>query len=212
MVAILLPTCSRRRFAARTARSPSISRPPRSSSPSSCSARCWSCAREADLGRHPRAARSGAKTARRLKADGSDEEVSLDAIGRRSPPGPPREKVPGRRRGGRRPLGGRRVDGHRRAHAGDEEGGRRRVIGGTLNDRQASSCGPRRSARHHARADRPDGREGAALARADPAPGRPVSAWFVPVVILVAIAAFVVWALWGPSRGSPSPSCTRCRC
>ena len=30
-----------------------------------------------------------------------------------------------------------------------------------------------------------------------------VSGWFVPLVIAVAVVAFVAWAIWGPSRASP---------
>ena len=42
------------------------------------------------------------------------------------------------------------------------------------------------------------GRRGAADPGADPAPGRRVSAWFVPAVIVVAVLTFVVWACSGP--------------
>ena len=75
------PASSRRHSAARTARSASTSRLPPSSSPSSCSARCSSCAPVAQpappssklLGLAP-------KTARRLTTDGSDEDVPLEAV------------------------------------------------------------------------------------------------------------------------------------
>ena len=61
------------------------------------------------------------KTARRIRADGTEEEVQLDARARRRPPArPARREGAGRRRGRRRPQRGRRVDGHRRVDARDQ--------------------------------------------------------------------------------------------
>ena len=59
------------------------------------------------------------KTARRINADGSEEDVPLDPCARRrlAARAPGREGA-GRRRGGRRQQRGRRVDAHRRADAG----------------------------------------------------------------------------------------------
>ena len=113
------------------------------------------------------------KTARRVRADGSDEEVALDtvAVGDRLRVRPG-EKVPvdGVLVEGRSSLDesmvtgesmpvdqGRRREGHRR-HA--------------QPDRQLRDAGRQGRPRHHARADRPDGGDGAALARADPAARR----------------------------------------
>ena len=39
-----------------------------------------------------------------------------------------------------------------------------------------------------------------------------VSGWFVPLVIAIAALAFVAWAIWGPSRGSPTAWSPRSRC
>ena len=113
------------------------------------------------------------KTARRVKADGSDEEVALDAIqvgdSLRVRPG---DKVP---------VDGIVLEGHstldeshgdRRIHAGDQ--GERRP----RHRRHAQHLGQFRHARrqdrprHAAVADRADGRQCAAQPRADPAPGR----------------------------------------
>ena len=67
------------------------------------------------------------KTARRVAADGSDEEVALDADrGRRSAAGAAGREGAGRRRRRRRPRRRRRIDGHRRADAG-REGARRQA-------------------------------------------------------------------------------------
>ena len=58
-----------------------------------------------DLRRHPRAARSRAKDGAPRKADGSDEEVPLDAVaGRRPLARAARRQGAGRRRRARRPL------------------------------------------------------------------------------------------------------------
>ncbi|MBO2025997.1 hypothetical protein J4733_26925 [Klebsiella pneumoniae] len=38
-----------------------------------------------------------------------------------------------------------------------------------------------------------------------------VSGWFVPLVILIAVVAFLIWSLWGPSRGWRTVSLRLCR-
>ena len=39
-----------------------------------------------------------------------------------------------------------------------------------------------------------------------------VASWFVPAVILVAIATFAIWAIWGPIPAWPMRSSTPSRC
>ena len=72
---------------------------------------------------------------RRARSRSPIEEVHA----RRRRGGPARREDPGRRRGRRGPLGGGRVDGHRRADAGDQEAGR-------PGDRRARSTRRARSA------------------------------------------------------------------
>ena len=114
------------------------------------------------------------KTARRIRADGSDEDVALEAVAvgdrLRVRPG---EKVPvdgeiveGAQRD-------RRVDGHRRIDAGRPRAPATASIGGTINQTGAFVMRAEQGrARHGAGADRPDGGRGAAQPRADPAPRR----------------------------------------
>ena len=114
------------------------------------------------------------KTARRIRLDGSDEEVSLDAVAvgdrLRVRPG---EKVPvdGEVVDGRSSLD--EVDGHRRVDAGDQGGRRQGHRRHAQHHRQLRHARREGRARHHAGADRADGGGGAALARPDPAPRRP---------------------------------------
>ena len=170
------PASSRRPSAAWTARSPSISRPPRSSPCWCCSARCWSCAPAS----RPRAPSARCSTSPRRPRAGStptarEEEVALDQVGvgdrLRVRPG---EKVPvdgvGRSKAARRvdesmvtgesmPVDeGRRRPRHRRHHQ---------------PDRRAGHAGREGRPRHDAGPDRADGRRGPAQPRADPAAGRP---------------------------------------
>ena len=57
------------------------------------------------------------------------------------------------------------------------------------------------------------GRRGAAQPRADPAARRPVAAWFVPAVVVVAVAHVRRLGVWsGPSRASPTRSSTPSPC
>ena len=93
--------------AATTARCRSTSRPPRSSPCWCCSARCWSCARESDRRRHPRAARPRAE-------DGAAHRCRRRARGRPARRG--RRRRPPARAAGRE--GARRRQGRRRPQRG----------------------------------------------------------------------------------------------
>jgi P-type Cu+ transporter len=139
------------------------------------------------------------KTARRVKDDGSDEDVSLDAVHRgdrlRVRPG---EKVPvdGILLEGRSSLDESMITGE--SMPVTKEAGAR-VIGGTIN----------KSGSFIMRADKV-GRDTllsqivqmVASAQRSRAPiqrlADQVSAWFVPAVIAVALIAFAVWAIFGP--------------
>jgi Cu+-exporting ATPase len=139
------------------------------------------------------------KMARRIRADGTDEDVSLDAVAAGE-----RLRV---RPGERVPVDGEIVDGR---SAIDESmvtgesmpvtrGVGEKVIGGTMNQ----------SGGFVMRADKV-GRETVlaqivqmvAQAQRSRAPiqrlADQVSAWFVPTVILASLLAFVVWSIWGP--------------
>ena len=155
-----------------------------------------------------RAATSGAiralldlapKTARRVKEDGSDEDVSLDSVQAgdrlRVRPG---DKVPvdGVVLEGRSALDESMVTGESMPVTKDKDS---RVIGGTLN----------KSGSFVMRAEKV-GRETllsqivqmVASAQRSRAPiqrlADQVSAWFVPTVIAVALLAFAAWAIFGP--------------
>ena len=155
-----------------------------------------------------RAATSGAiralldlapKTARRVKEDGSDEDVSLDSVQAgdrlRVRPG---DKVPvdGVVLEGRSALDESMVTGESMPVTKDKDS---RVIGGTLN----------KSGSFIMRAEKV-GRETllsqivqmVASAQRSRAPiqrlADQVSAWFVPTVIAVALLAFAAWAIFGP--------------
>jgi P-type Cu+ transporter len=155
-----------------------------------------------------RAATSGAiralldlapKTARRLRADGSDEEVSLDAINvgdsLRVRPG---DKVPvdGTVLEGRSSLDESMVTGESMPVTKEKDA---RVIGGTLNTSGSFVMHADRIGRDTllsqivqlvAKAQR----SRAPIQRlADQAAG-----WFVPAVIAVALIAFGAWAIFGP--------------
>src|SRR5262249_23457902 len=139
------------------------------------------------------------KTARRVKDDGSEEDISLEAVQvgdrLRVRPG---EKVPvdGIVFDGRSTLDESMVTGESMPIAKEKES---RVIGGTIN----------KSGTFTMRADR-IGRETllsqivqmVASAQRRRAPiqrlADQVSAWFVPAVIAVALLAFAAWAIFGP--------------
>ena len=139
------------------------------------------------------------KMARRIKADGTDEDVSLDAVAAGE-----RLRV---RPGERVPVDGEIVDGR---SAIDESmvtgesmpvtrGIGEKVIGGTMNQ----------SGGFMMRADKV-GRDTVlaqivqmvAQAQRSRAPiqrlADQVSAWFVPTVILASLLAFAAWSIWGP--------------
>jgi Cu+-exporting ATPase len=139
------------------------------------------------------------KTARRVRADGSDEEVALDAVAvgdrLRVRPG---EKVPvdGVLLEGRSSLDESMVTGESMPVTKDAGA---KVIGGTLNQTGSFVM----------RADKV-GRDTmlaqivqmVATAQRSRAPiqrlADQVAGWFVPTVILIAVLAFIAWAVWGP--------------
>jgi P-type Cu+ transporter len=139
------------------------------------------------------------KTARRLKQDGSDEEVPLDAIGigdrLRVRPG---EKVPvdGMLIEGRSSLDESLVTGESMPVA-KERGAR--VIGGTLNQSgsfvmQAEKVGRDTMLARIVQMVAAAQRSRAPIQRlADR-----VSGWFVPAVIIIAVIAFAAWSIYGP--------------
>ena len=188
---------SRRPFAGMTARSPSISRPRRSSRSSCCSGRCWNCARAKQTSGAIKALLDLApKTARRVDQTGADEDVALDACGvgdrLRVRPG---EKVPvdGVIAEGRSSLDESMVTGE--SMPVTKEAGAK-VIAGTIN----------RSGSFVMRAEKV-GRDTllsrivqmVAQAQRSRAPiqrlADQVAGWFVPAVIAVAVVAFAAWAI-----------------
>jgi Cu+-exporting ATPase len=156
-------------------------------------------AREATSGAIKALLNLAPKTARRVKQDGSDEEVSLDAIHAgdtlRVRPG---DKVPvdGVLLEGHSSLDESMVTGESMPVSKDKDA---RVIGGTLN----------KSGSFTMRADKV-GRDTllsqivqmVAKAQRSRAPiqrlADQVAGWFVPAVIAVALIAFAAWALFGP--------------
>jgi Cu+-exporting ATPase len=139
------------------------------------------------------------KTARRIRADNTDEEIGLDAVAvgdrLRVRPG---EKVPvdGEMIEGRSTVDESMVTGESMPIAKDAGA---RLIGGTMNGTGSFVM----------RADRV-GRDTmlaqivqmVAQAQRSRAPiqrlADRVSGWFVPLVIAVALLAFAAWAIWGP--------------
>ena len=139
------------------------------------------------------------KTARRIKTDGSEEEVTLDLIGigdrLRVRPG---EKVPvdGSVIEGRSAIDESMVTGESMPltkEVGD------RVIGGTINRSgglviEAEKIGRDTMLARIVQMVADAQRSRAPIQRlADR-----VASWFVPLVILVAVLAFVAWSIWGP--------------
>jgi Cu+-exporting ATPase len=139
------------------------------------------------------------KTARRVKADGTDEEVGLDEVQAGD-----RLRV---RPGDKVPVDGTVVEGK---SAVDEamvtgeslpvaKGPGERVIGGTINQTGGFVMKAERVGRETMLAQIV---QMVADAQRSRAPVQrladKVSGWFVPAVIAVAVAAFLVWALVGP--------------
>ena len=139
------------------------------------------------------------KTARRIKTDGSEEEVTLDLIGigdrLRVRPG---EKVPvdGSVIEGRSSIDESMVTGESMPltkEVGD------RVIGGTINRSggliiEAEKIGRDTLLARIVQMVADAQRSRAPIQRlADR-----VASWFVPLVVLVAVLAFVAWSIWGP--------------
>jgi Cu+-exporting ATPase len=139
------------------------------------------------------------KTARRVKADGNDEEISLDvvAVGDRLRVRPA-EKVPvdGILVDGRSSLDESMVTGE--SMPVTKEAGAK-VIGGTLNQTGAFVMRAEKVGRDTMLSQIV---QMVATAQRSRAPiqrlADQVSAWFVPAVIAVAIIAFAVWAVFGP--------------
>ena len=139
------------------------------------------------------------KTARRLRADGADEEVGLEAVGvgdhLRVRPG---EKIPvdGELIEGRSTVDESMVTGESMPVV---KAAGAKVIGGTMNGAGSFVM----------RADKV-GRDTmlaqivqmVAQAQRSRAPiqrlADQVSGWFVPLVIAIAVLAFVAWSIWGP--------------
>ena len=140
------------------------------------------------------------KTARRVRADGADEDVALDAVTvgdrLRVRPG---EKVPvdGELIEGRSSVDESMVTGE--SMPVRQERGRSSLIGGTINQSggfvmRADKVGRDTMLAQIVRMVAEAQRSRAPIQRlADQ-----VSGWFVPLVIVVAVLAFVAWAIWGP--------------
>jgi Cu+-exporting ATPase len=140
------------------------------------------------------------KTARRVRADGSDEEVPLDTVNvgdrLRVRPG---EKVPvdGVLLEGRSSLDESMVTGE--SMPVTKEAGAK-LIGGTLNQTgsfvmQADKVGRDTLLARIVQMVAAAQRSRAPIQRlADQ-----VSGWFVPAVIAIAVLAFIAWAIWGPA-------------
>ena len=139
------------------------------------------------------------KTARLVRADGADEEVALDAV-----------KIGDRLRvrpGEKVPVDGQIVEGRSAVDesmltgesmpVGKSVGDK--VIGGTMNQSGAFVMRAERIGRDTVLAQIV---QMVAQAQRSRAPiqrlADQVSGWFVPLVIAVAVAAFIAWAIWGP--------------
>jgi P-type Cu+ transporter len=139
------------------------------------------------------------KTARRIRADGADEDIALDAVHvddrLRVRPG---EKIPvdGELLEGRSAIDESMVTGESmpaEKTVGD------RLIGGTINQSGGFIMRAHKVGRDTVLAQIV---QMVAQAQRSRAPiqrlADQVSGWFVPLVIAAAIAAFVAWAIWGP--------------
>lgn len=139
------------------------------------------------------------KTARRIREDGTDEDVELDVVvvgdRLRVRPG---EKVPvdGELVEGRSSVDESMITGESMPVAKEVDA---KLIGGTLNQSggfvmRAGKVGRDTMLAQIVRMVADAQRSRAPIQRlADQ-----VSGWFVPAVILIAIAAFVAWGIWGP--------------
>ncbi|UWU18979.1 copper-translocating P-type ATPase (plasmid) [Rhizobium sullae] len=139
------------------------------------------------------------KTARRIRDDGSDEDVGLDAVAvgdrLRVRPG---EKVPvdGELLEGRSSVDESMITGESMPVTKDVGA---KVIGGTMNRSggfvmRAGKVGRDTMLSQIVRMVADAQRSRAPIQRlADQ-----VSGWFVPAVILIAVVAFVAWGVWGP--------------
>ncbi len=141
-----------------------------------------------------------AKTARRIRADGSDEEVAIEAIAAGD-----RLRV---RPGEKLPVDGLIVEGRTTIDeamlTGEplpvDKGPGDRVVGATINQTgsvvvRAERVGSESLLSQIVALVAQAQRSRAPLQRlADR-----VSAWFVPTVVLIAIAAFAAWYVWGPA-------------
>jgi Cu+-exporting ATPase len=139
------------------------------------------------------------KAARRIRADGSDEDVTLDhvAVGDRLRVRP----------GERVPVDGEILEGHGAIDESMVTGeslpvGKsvsHKVIGGTMNQTGSFIMRAGKIGRDTVLAQIV---QMVAAAQRSRAPiqrlADQVSGWFVPVVILVAVLAFVAWSIWGP--------------
>jgi heavy metal translocating P-type ATPase len=139
------------------------------------------------------------KTARRIRADGSDEEVGIEmiAVGDRLRVRPG-EKVPvdGKVVEGRSALDESMVTGESMPVTKDVDD---RLIGGTINQSgglvmEAVQIGQDTMLSRIVQMVAAAQRSRAPIQKlADQ-----VSGWFVPLVIAIAVAAFVAWGIWGP--------------
>ncbi|MBY5814583.1 copper-translocating P-type ATPase [Rhizobium leguminosarum] len=139
------------------------------------------------------------KSARRIRDDGSDEDVGLDAVAvgdrLRVRPG---EKVPvdGELLEGRSSVDESMITGESMPVTKDAGA---KLIGGTMNQSggfvmRAGKVGRDTMLSQIVRMVAEAQRSRAPIQRlADQ-----VSGWFVPAVILIAVAAFVAWGVWGP--------------
>ena len=139
------------------------------------------------------------KTARRLRADGTDEDVAIDAVAvgdrLRVRPG---ETVPvdGALLEGRSSLDESMITGESMPVT-KEAGGA--LIGGTLNQTgafimRAGKVGNDTMLARIVRMVAEAQRSRAPIQRLADS----VAGWFVPMVILIAVTAFVTWSVWGP--------------
>ena len=140
------------------------------------------------------------KTARLIGEDGSETDVPLDdGQGRRPAAHPPGRRRAGRRHRARRPLFHRRIDDHRASRCRSKRPQGDALTGGTLNKNgslimRAEKVGAETTLSRIV--------ELVAKAQRSRAPiqglADRVSFYFVPAVVLVALAAFAAWAVFGP--------------